>query len=298
MTCRGMKAAAVGMFDGVHLGHQALVADVCAHAERLHGSSAIFTFDRHPLSLVAPERSPQLLTTVEQRCGYLRSAGADEVHVLRFDDALRRLSAEEFMRKLRIGHSVGQLVLGFNHRFGHDGLSDIEQYREAGRRAGVEVCRAEDLVIECGGSIVSSSAVRSALANGDVGAARDMLGRNFAIRGHVGNGRRIGRTIGFPTANVVPDQACQLVPEGGVYAGRFNGLPAMVNIGSRPTIGTSLPVTIEAHVIGYEGNLYDTAVELQLVSRLRDERKFDSLDRLRAQLTADRAAAIAILADN
>lgn len=292
------KVAAVGMFDGVHLGHQALVADVCARARCSHGVAAIFTFDCHPLSIVAPARSPRLLTTVGQRCQYLRCAGADEVHVLRFDPALRRLSAEDFMRMLHREHDVGQLVLGFNHRFGHDGLSDLDQYRQAGRRAGVEVCRAEDLVVVSGDGVVSSSAVREALDSGCVDRARAMLGRDFAIRGHVGAGRQIGRTIGFPTANVVPDQACQLVPGSGVYAGRLNGLPAMVNIGSRPTIGSSLPVTIEAHVIGFEGNLYGAEVELQMVARLRDERKFDNLGQLSLQLDRDRADALAILADN
>lgn len=130
-----MKAAAVGMFDGVHLGHQALVADVCAHARAMHGASAIFTFDCHPLSIVAPERSPRLLTTVQQRSEYLRQAGADEVHVLEFDEAMSRLSAEDFMRMLRTDYQVGMLVLGFNHRFGHDCLRGLDQYRAAGLRA-------------------------------------------------------------------------------------------------------------------------------------------------------------------
>lgn len=282
-----MKAAAIGMFDGVHLGHQALVADVCAHADAMHGISAVFTFDRHPLSLVAPERSPLLLTTVEQRCEYLLQAGADEAHVLRFDDDLRRLTAEEFMRMLRLEYDVAMLVLGFNHRFGHDRLADIEQYSQAGQRAGVEVCRADELVLEdCGGPL-SSSAVRRALGDGDVAQARTMLGRNFVIRGCVGAGRRIGRTIGFPTANIVPEQENQFVPKAGVYACLFNGLPAMVNIGFRPTLGYGLPQTIEAHVIGYEGDLYGCSAELQFVDRLRDERRFEGLEELRTQLTQD-----------
>ncbi len=291
-----MKAAAVGMFDGVHLGHCDLVAEVCAHARDMGGASAIFTFDRHPLSVVAPERSPRMLTTVDQRCEYLRMAGADEVHVLKFDDELRSLSAEDFMRKLRMEHGVGLMVLGFNHRFGHDCLRSLDQYRTAGLSAGMDVCQAKELVIEGCEGVVCSSAVRSALDYGDADQARLMLGRNYALRGRVGSGRQVGRTIGYPTANVVPDQANQLIPKKGAYAGLLNGSPAMINIGSRPTLGAQLPVTIEAHVIGYEGNLYGKAVELQFVSRLRDERKFDSLDALRTQLAHDRAAVLKLLA--
>ncbi len=293
-----MKVAAVGMFDGVHLGHQALVGDVCSHAKDMGGSSVVFTFDRHPLSVVAPERCPQLLTTLEQRCEYLRQAGADEVVSLTFDDDLRRLSAEEFMRMLRVEHGVRLLVLGFNHRFGHDRLQSLEQYREVGERAGVEVRRAEELVIDsCMGS-VSSSAVRKALSEGEVEEANHMLGRNYSVRGCVVHGQQVGRTIGFPTANVEPEQRCQLVPKVGVYAAYLNGMPAMVNIGSRPTLGADLPLTIEANVLDYEGDLYGCGVEVQFVHRLRDERKFDTLDSLRAQLDLDRAALLTYIGND
>lgn len=225
-----------------------------------------------------------------------------------FDDALRLTSAAGFLDLLRDRYGVRALLLGFNNRFGHDAPRDFAAYARLGREAGVEI----HLATECAGA--SSSAVRALLAEGDAAGAAAMLGRPYTLTGHVETGRRIGRTIGFPTANVRPDDARRLVPAPGVYAcratvGAADGsggnagnpgcavFPAMVNIGRRPTIGEGLDTTVEAHLIGLDANLYGREVTLEFVERLRAERRFDSLDALAAQLDADRAATLATLGE-
>lgn len=281
---------AIGMFDGVHLGHRALIDEVCAVARKRGEKSVIFTFDGHPLQTIAPERAPRLLTTPSQKKSLLEDAGIDRVVSLHFDEALRQLSAREFMLMLQKRHGLSTLVMGFNHRFGHDRLSDFAAYQKIGQEIGLEVIRANELVLDTVVGTVSSSAIRRALAEGGLDSANLMLGREYAILGHVSHGYRIGHKLGFPTANVAPDMAQQLIPQRGVYAGHLNGMPAMINIGIRPTVDTSDTLSIEAHILDYEGDLYETEVTLSFAHRLRDEQKFPSLEALRTQLQSDLSA--------
>lgn len=277
------------MFDGVHLGHQALVERVCAVAKAHGDSSCIFTFDRHPLQVVAPERAPQLLTTPAQKRALLHSAGAEMVEVLPFDDDLRQLTAREFMLMLRDRFGLKALIMGFNHHFGHDRIKDFASYQELGVTLGIKVERAEELVLDTVVGTVSSSAIRRALAEGNISSANIMLGREYAIEGHVHHGYRLGHALGFPTANVEPDMAQQLIPLRGAYAGYLNGMPSMINIGTRPTIDDDGHLSIEAHILDYEGDLYAAPVTLSFAHRLRSEQKFPSLDALRSQLHHDLA---------
>lgn len=280
------KAAAVGMFDGVHRGHQALAAQVRQAASERGLQPAFFTFDRHPLQTVAPERAPRLLSTPEQRSLWLEPA---VTVTLPFDENLRRMTAEEFMRMLRDKYDVRLMAIGFNHRFGSDRLPNFEDYERIAHSLDMEAILAPEE-----GEGISSSAIRQAIDRGEIEKANDMLGRPFALAGTVAHGKAIGRSIGFPTANITPTLANQQIPREGVYAGRLLGHPALVNIGHRPTVGDDGHLSIEAHIIDYDGDLYGQPVELELTHRLRDERKFPTLDDLRTQIALDKAALLSL----
>lgn len=306
------RVAVVGMFDGVHTGHRHLF-DQLAGAARDHGlEPLVITFSNHPLDLVAPRRAPRLLLSPGEKLRELVAATGAKVIMLPFDEALRHTTTREFLETLHQRHAVTMMLLGFNNRFGHDAPDDFDTYRRLGRETGVEILQADEK------PGASSSEIRSLLAHGDAEAASRLLGRPYFITGHVERGRQIGRTIGFPTANLVPDDPRRLVPANGVYAclahipalsnkwhpdcrepHRPVFFPAMVNIGRRPTIADGLPPTIEAHIIGLENtDLYGQEITLEFIARLRQEQRFDSLEALRAQLAADRETVLRLLAAN
>ncbi len=289
--------AAIGMFDGVHLGHRFLIGRLADEAHARGMRAVAVTFSRHPLAVIAPEREPGLLTSAHEKCRLLREAGADEVVMIDFTPELRKLTAEQFMRQLHDRHAIESLVIGYDHRFGSDSPKS-EDYPAIGERAGVEVTIAPPR--DEGQTQISSSMVRRQLAQGDVEGAAAALGRPYSLDGIVESGKQLGRTIGFPTANLRPDTA-RMLPAEGVYAARAilpdgQTHPAMVNIGRRPTVdATGAPLSIEAHLIGYEGDLYGSRLDLQFMKRLRGECRFDTVDALRRQLTLDRAHTLTAL---
>ncbi len=291
--------AAVGMFDGVHIGHRSLIANVCDAASARGYTPAVFTFDIHPLEIVAPERSPKLICTLDERVALLREAGIKQVEVLRFDNDMRRLSSEDFMAMLRQKYDVEALVVGFNHRFGHGASGSFDHYRQYGSGIGIDVIQAS----ECEKAGVSSTAIRLMLAQGQVDHAAAMLARPFRLSGTVEHGHKLGRTIGFPTANIHVDPRI-ILPAPGVYATKAvlpdgSVWPAMVNIGVRPTVDNSTqpPVTVEAHIIGFSGNLYDRTISLDFISFIRPERRFASTGDLAARLAADRDATLNLISN-
>lgn len=282
---------AVGVFDGVHRGHQSVLADVRAGS----GDAAVvaLTFDPHPLEVVAPDRAPLLLSTVDQRVEWLRAEGVDVVGILPFE-RLREWSAEAFIDVV-LSDALGAtlVAVGQDFRFGYDREGDAETLRTAG---GFEV-HAIELLGEGVGPI-SSTAIRRLLADGDVSGARELLGRPHAIRGPVVRGDARGRTIGFPTANVATSPRVQL-PGIGVYAGHLHNdglsLPAVINVGSRPTFdGTG--ITVEAHVLDADLDLYGRTVDVDFVQRLRGEERFDGVEALVAQIGRDAETARDLLA--
>lgn len=282
-------AAAVGTFDGVHRGHIAVLDTLKELASEKGLEPMAFTFDRHPLSLIAPSRAPKAITTLHKKEELLRKAQVTPV-VMPFDEELRSTTALSWMRILKEKFGVELLVVGYDNTFGCDGVAlSISDYRDFGAKLGIEV--AEAPVVEG----ISSSAIRKAIEAGEVEKANDMLGRRFSLPGIVVGGNRLGRTIGFPTANLLTESGI-VVPANGVYAAyatlhdgkRHN---AMVNIGVRPTIRRGNDTTVEAHVIDWNGDLYGHNVSVSFVSRLRDEEQFKSIDALRAQLVKDREAA-------
>ncbi len=282
-------AAAVGTFDGVHRGHIAVLDTLKELASEKGLEPMAFTFDRHPLSLIAPSRAPKAITTLHKKEELLRKTQVTPV-VMPFDEELRSTTALSWMRILKEKFGVELLVVGYDNTFGCDGVAlSISDYRDFGAQLGIEV--AEAPVVEG----TSSSAIRKAIEAGEVEKANDMLGRRFSLPGIVVEGNRLGRTIGFPTANLLTESGI-VGPANGVYAAyatlhdgkRHN---AMVNIGVRPTIRRGNDTTVEAHVIDWNGDLYGHNVSVSFVSRLRDEEQFKSIDALRAQLVKDREAA-------
>ena len=279
--------ATIGFFDGVHRGHQYLIRQVTETARREGGQSLIVTMHPHPKAIVQPGHEPRLLTLPDEKMALLHATGADRVEMLHFSRQMSLLSAQEFMQKvLKEQFHVDTLVMGYEHQFGHGG-GTLEQYRAWGRACGIEVVRAHEME----GEHVSSSVVRHRLEEGDISQANRMLGRRYSMEGTVVKGHQIGRTLGFPTANIeVPEE--KLVPARGVYAtwvvlpggNRYKG---MLNIGRRPTLDNGEEITIEVHIMDFQGDIYRQRLELQLEERLRAEQRFGSLAELRSQLASD-----------
>ena len=284
-------AATVGMFDGVHRGHLLLLRRLEEYARKRGLEPLAVTFANHPLSVVAPERAPHLLTGVAARLYLLEQAGLENCLLLEFTPALRTLDAVEFLRELKRRMPLKALVAGFNNRIGSAGGPSLEQ---AAAMEGIDLLRAEGL--EAGGEPISSSRVRGLLENGDVEKANVLLGRCYTLRGIVGHGKELGRRIGFPTANLQPVEADKLLPGFGVYAcmAEIEGFPAdifkaVVNIGSNPTVDTAPDCKIEAHILGIDKSvdLYGRRVTLRFAGRLRDERRFESVEMLASQIVLD-----------
>jgi riboflavin kinase/FMN adenylyltransferase len=297
MTNNAKYVATIGMFDGVHRGHQALIAGVKAYAAEHSLQPMVFTFTPHPMAVVSPGREPKLLTPYDERHRLLtQSIGADAVVELQFDENLRRLTAEQFMCLLRDKYGVVALIMGYNHNFGSDRLRNFADYKAIGDSLGLAVLQEKQLVDAEAQTQVSSSSIRNALAYGNIALANKLLGRCYDLQGDVVTGRQLGRTIGFPTANIRPDKN-RMVPAPGVYAAEteIDGVKhaAMINIGVCPTVANNAAQSIEVNVIDWSGNLYSSSLTVRFVSRLRSEKKFDSLDALQQQLEADRRAVLA-----
>lgn len=294
------RAAIVGFFDGIHLGHRSLIDFVGAVAAERGLRPVAVTFTGCPLEHLRPGSEPKLLSSAADRLdGLRRLLGADGVIALEFNRDLASMTAREFMTMLRDRYGVKLLVAGFNNRFGSDRDKTFDDYVTIGRELGLEVMKAPEYKARSG---VSSSAIRKAVGEGRVADAAEMLGRRYAIDGIVAAGRRVGRTIGFPTANLQPIDGRKLVPGGGVYAAWAvvddeERYPAMVNIGTRPTVSDDGRQTIEANLIGFDGDLYGRRLRLEFVERLRGERRFDSLDDLKLRLEADRREALTALSE-
>lgn len=286
-----LKIAAVGVFDGVHRGHRALLESLRLEA-RLRGlSSLAITFDRHPLEVIAPERAPLMLSSASERMELLKDCGLTNVVLMSFDPAMRCLTAKEFMARIRDQFGVQTLYMGFNHNFGSDRISDIESYRQIAHSLGMEIVRGSEALLP-DGSKVSSSLIRQQLQNGDVCAAAQALGRNYNVDGTVVDGKKLGRQIGFPTANLHLLSERKLLPTEGVYAcwctlADGSRQKAMVNIGRRPTVDSDGAQSVEAHLIDFNSDLYGQQLRLDFVERIRQERKFPSVEALRSQLEAD-----------
>lgn len=292
----------IGAYDGLHLGHLQVIGRVKALAEDLGARSAVITFDRHPASVVRPESAPCLLTDADQRLELLTETGIDATVIVPFDSEQALESPESFVKRV-IVHAAGAraVVVGDDFHFGRQRLGNVALLAELGRQHDFEVIPISLLGRQDGvDEPVSSTAIRRALAGGDVRLAADLLGRPFEVRGPVVRGDQRGRQIGFPTANVeVPNRIC--LPADGVYAGWYqrpdgSRHPAAINLGRRPTFYEHADHSmLEAHLIDVDIDLYGETARVGFVDFLRSERKFDGIEALVAQLNADVAQARSIL---
>jgi riboflavin kinase/FMN adenylyltransferase len=278
---------ALGVFDGVHLGHQAVIAAARQRAGALGGSCGVVTFDPHPIRVLAPERAPrQLLASLEHKARLLGRLDMAFLLALEFNRALAEMSAEDFLQWLVGETNIATLAVGEDWRFGKDRVGDVALLRKAGVARGFEVVSVAPVMHD--GERISSTRIRQTIRDGAMNRAAEMLGRPYSVEGRVAEGRQLGRTLGFPTANVVLGE--EQLPPDGVWAVRgcldevsWNGV---ANLGSRPTVdGTNH--TLEVHLFDYFGDLYGRLLEVEFVHYLRDERKFASLDELREQITID-----------
>lgn len=286
-------ALTIGVYDGVHLGHQSVIAATKAAAESLGARTAVVTFDPHPAYVLRPESAPKLLTDLDQKLELLESVGVDTVVVVGFDAERSNETAQEFVERVVVGClGAKAVVVGSDFHFGKDRTGNVDLLTKLGELHGFEVEGLQLLPREQTDEAVSSTAIRRALAGGEVSLAARMLGRLHEIRGSVVEGDQRGRTIGFPTANVAVPRM-MAVPADAVYAGWYicadgSRWPAAVNIGKRPTFDQNAEHSLlEAHLIGFEGDLYGEPARVQLVELLRSEQRFDGVEALKAQLSVD-----------
>ena len=286
----------VGTFDGLHRGHQAVLAEIVRRAEARALTSVLVTFDPHPLEVVNPAAAPKLLTLPEEKQELLAGTGLDRVVLLPFTREVAAQSAEEFVRRLRAEHGMQELVLGYDHGFGRGRAGDAALVRRLGAAEGFDVGMVD--AVREDGQPISSTLIRAAVAHGDLDAAARWLGRRYGLLGRVVRGAGRGRTIGVPTINLAPPDARKLLPPDGVYAvwvwwrgTRYGG---MMNQGPRPTFAEH-GRTLEVHVFDFAGELYGETVRVEWVERLRDVQAFPSREALVAQLERDRQAARASL---
>jgi riboflavin kinase / FMN adenylyltransferase len=266
------RSVAVGTFDGVHLGHRKVIA----------GADSVLTFDPHPVSVVAPQHTPRLLTTLERKAELVASLGVQELIVIPFDKGFAARSAADFIDEVLVGAlGARQVAIGENFRFGHRAQGDPALLGADGRFETVV-----HPLLEVDGEVVSSSHIRGLLGAGDVTEANRLLGSVFELAGVVAHGDERGRELGFPTANIIPSEelAC---PGHGVYACLADGRPAAVSIGVRPTFKTGRGELIEVYILDFDGDLYDTTLSLQFLERLRGERRFGSAEALVEQMHRD-----------
>jgi riboflavin kinase/FMN adenylyltransferase len=285
----------VGNFDGIHVGHRAILDTVVARARALAGTAVVYTFDPHPRRVLSPERAPRLLTTLEQRVELLAAAGVDVVVVEQFTPEFARTDAERFIREvIHARIRPVEVYVGYDFHFGRDREGSLRLLGELGPRLGFSVTIIPEVVVDDGD--VNSTRIRELLSDAKVERATAMLGRPYSIRGRIGRGDARGRTLGFPTANVEPES--EILPAPGVYTGRLRLLdagefgvgsswPAVTNVGTRPTFRDGGEVLAEAHLLGFSGDLYGRRVELSFVAHLRAEQRFPSVDALRRQIAAD-----------
>jgi riboflavin kinase / FMN adenylyltransferase len=282
--------ATVGMFDGVHRGHRMLFQRVLDEADRLDARSAIVTFDPHPLEVLAPAKAPCMLTTLDQRLRLFEEAGFDIALVLPFNRELAALTPEQFAKAALVEElNVCKILVGEDFRFGHDRAGDVQTLREIGKSDGFEA-EAIGLLGGDGASKISSTVIRTLVAEGDVEGAAELLGHNYALAGEVVEGDKRGRELGFPTANLKPHpRAC--LPGNGVYAGWWvwdgQRLPGAINVGVRPTFKEGAPPLCEIFVLDFEGDLYGEHGEVEFAAFLRPEQRFGSADELIEQMKQD-----------
>lgn len=282
--------ATIGFFDGVHVGHRFLIKELQDWGKELNMPSAVITFPEHPRQVLHSDYRPKLLDTFQEKMERLETTGIDYCIALDFTYELSLYSAADFIRLLAEEYHVKGLLIGYDHRFGHDRSDGFEQYVEYGGQVGMEVRKASPY--DEGNIRVSSSEIRRLLQEGKVEMANALLTYPYQLKGRIVSGYKVGRTIGFPTANIEVDSPYKLLPKVGVYAvwvellgKRYKG---MLYIGKRPTLQNGDNLTIEVNILGFSGNAYNDEITVSFVYAVREDKTFESVEALREQLERDR----------
>ncbi len=280
---------AIGVFDGVHLGHQQIIRQTITDARQHDAVALVLTFDRHPSTIVAPDRVPPLIYSPSQKIRAIESLGADALLVIRFDKMFSQQTGEEFIRSLaRDVGKIQSICVGADFVFGRKRSGNVALLKNLGGELGFAVHGLAAVALD--NQTVSSTRIREMIRVGDFDAASQMLGRPYGIAGRVVEGDRLGRQLGFPTANL--DVTGLVLPPNGVYSGcaKLAGqlYHVALNIGLRPTVASATPqLRVEAHLLDFDGNLYGTELEVEIGGKLRDEQKFASIGELREQIAHD-----------
>lgn len=287
----------IGTFDGVHLGHQKIIAQITTAAQEKDCDSLVLTFFPHPRMVLQEGTEMKQLNTIDEKTALLEQLGVDHLVIHPFDKAFSRMTAEEFVKEVLVDtFRLKKIIIGYDHRFGRNRTADINDLIAFGDTYGFEV--AQISAEELNDVSISSTKIRTALNEGNIELANNYLGYPYAITGKVVKGQQLGRTIGYPTANILVKEDYKLIPQNGVYVVQsvLNGQTVfgMMNIGNRPTVnGTSQ--TIEVHFLDFDQDLYDQTIPVSILKRLRNEQKFPSLDALKTQLLSDQNETIAFV---
>jgi len=292
--------ATVGFFDGVHLGHRYLIGSMNERAKKEGLASAVITFREHPRKILHADFQPKLLNSFEEKITHLKETGIDYCIVLDFTEKLAGLTAKEFLCMLAKQIKVRILYVGYDHRFGHNRAEGPEEYCKYGAELGIEVINAS--FYQKGEVNVSSSEIRRLLTQGEIEEANALLTYPYQLMGHIVNGFKVGRTIGFPTANIQVDEPFKVIPGLGVYAvqvivdgNRYNG---MLYIGNRPTLNNGENISLEVNIFDFSADIYKKPIIVSFIHHIRGNIKFDSLDELMNQLERDKKAVEEILTAN
>ena len=280
----------IGTFDGVHLGHQKIIAQITAAAKDKDCDSLVLTFFPHPRMVLQEGTEMKQLNTIEEKTALLEQLGVDHLVIHPFDKAFSRMTAEEFVKEVLVDtFRLKKIIIGYDHRFGRNRTADINDLITYGETYGFEV--AQISAEELNDVSISSTKIRTALNEGNIELANNYLGYPYAISGEVVKGQQLGRTIGYPTANISVREDYKLIPQNGVYVVQSTiqekTVFGMMNIGNRPTVDGTLQ-TIEVHFLDFDQDLYTQNISVSLLKRLRSEQKFPSLDALKTQLHHDK----------
>ena len=280
----------VGTFDGVHLGHQKIITHLVKKAKQKNCGTLLLTFDPHPRKVVQPSNAPMLLQTIEERSEILSKLGLEIIFIQPFTKAFSKLNSEEYVKDILVNQlNVEHLLVGYNHRFGKNRNANIFDLKKLGKKYKFSVGEIQAHIVNK--ITVSSTKIRRAISNGNIKYANSLLGHTYKLKGIVMKGRQNGKKIGFPTANVKINEREKILPKNGVYAVKVNYNEmtnlAMMNIGTNPTFSGNY-ISNEVHLINWDGNLYKKEIEIFFIERIRDEKKFNSIQDLSIQLQNDK----------
>ena len=287
----------IGTFDGVHLGHKKILKKLVENANQINCESVVLTFFPHPQLVLNPQSNIKLLNTIEEKIDLLDKTGLNHLIIQPFDTNFSKLTAEEFVKSILVDTlNIQKIIIGYDHRFGHNRSADINDLIEFGKKFNFEVGQIS--VEELDEIAISSTKIRNALQEGNIDLAKNYLGYHYTFSGKVGLGKQLGRTIGFPTANVVVEEEYKLIPKTGVYIVKCEInkeiVFGMMNIGYRPTVNGKNK-TIEVHLFHFDQDLYNKTITVSIIHKLREEQKFDSVELLKEQLNVDKVNSFTFL---